>query len=67
MGILYARWGVHDAHFLESIMNILKELLSYIGITLIYFSVAWILLVSLLGRSFFPEGNLIDIILTAFK
>ncbi|MEQ1560863.1 MAG: hypothetical protein ABL933_18255 [Methyloglobulus sp.] len=48
-------------------MNILKGLLSYIGISLVYFSVAWILLVSLLGRSFFPEGNLIDIILTAFK
>jgi hypothetical protein len=67
MGILYARWVSMMPIILESIMNILKGLLSYIGTGLIYFSVAGILLVPLLGRSFFPEGNLIDIILTAFK
>ncbi len=67
MGILYARWVSMMPIILESIMNILKGLLSYIGIGLVYFSVAWILLVSLLGRPFFPEGNLIDIIPTAFK
>jgi hypothetical protein len=45
----------------------LKELFSYIGITLAYLSIAWIVLVSLLGRAFFPEGNLLDIIIQAFK
>lgn len=48
-------------------MDLIKELLRDVGISLVYFLVVGLLMVSVLGRSFFPEGSLLDIILTAFQ
>jgi len=67
MGIIDALGVFMMPILLERVMDILKDILSFVGISLVYFFVAGLLLVAVLGRSYFPEGNLFDILITAFN
>lgn len=47
---------------MKIVVDIIRELLPLIGISLSFLTIAVVLLLALFGRAFFPEGNLIDIL-----
>ncbi len=53
-------------HEMKLLIALCRELLPLLGMTFVFLTIASVFLLAVLGRSFFPEGNLFDILSVLF-